>query len=151
MMQLVLIATKLKAGYGLETLFLRCGDEVHVKISLRSCLWGIMDNVIEMKIYLPNANDTLGSTERTYIAKQVNACRLTLMVLLSSASFNGVALLPTADSTKSFQVGESTTDTMSIHYGRTVNVLALFGADDTALAVDTDGVGADVATEINVE
>ena len=111
----------------------------------------IMDNLIEMKsLSTQAANDTLSSTERTYIAKQINALSTDINSIASSASFNGVALLPTADSTKSFQVGESTTDTMSITF-ETVDVLALFGADDTALAVDTDGVGADVATEINVE
>ena len=77
-------------------------------------------------------------------------CRLTLIVLLAQLLSMEWHYLPTADATKTFQVGEGTTDTMSITF-ETVDVLALFGADNTALAVDTDAGGADVNTEINVE
>ena len=146
------IATKLKSRVaGLEQALQNVGDAKSMLDIVEGAYGNIMDNLIEMKsLSTQAANDTLSSTERTYIAKQINALSTDINSIASSASFNGVALLPTADSTKSFQVGESTTDTMSITF-ETVDVLALFGADDTALAVDTDGVGADVATEINVE
>ena len=146
------IATKLKSRVaGLEQALQNVGDAKSMLDIVEGAYGNIMDNLIEMKsLSTQAANDTLSSTERTYIAKQINALSTDINSIASSATFNGVALLPTADSTKSFQVGESTTDTMSITF-ETVDVLALFGADDTALAVDTDGVGADVATEINVE
>ena len=59
----------------------------------------------------------------------------------ASATFNGVALMPTSDSTKTFQVGEGTSDTTSITF-ETVDILALFGADGTDLggATNTDAV-----------
>ena len=146
------IATKLKSRVaGLEQALQNVGDAKSMLDIVEGAYGNIMDNLIEMKsLSTQAANDTLSSTERTYIAKQINALSTDINSIASSATFNGVALLPTADSTKSFQVGEGTTDTMSITF-ETVDVLALFGADDTALAVDTDGVGADVATEINVE
>ena len=84
----------------------------------------VMDNLIEMKtLATQGANDTLSSTERTYIAKQINALGFDINDIAASATFNGVALIPTSDSTKLFQVGEGTSDTMSITF-ETVDILA---------------------------
>ena len=146
------IATKLKSRVaGLEQALQNVGDAKSMLDIVEGAYGNIMDNLIEMKTLSTQAsNDTLSSTERTYIAKQINALSTDINSIASSATFNGVALLPTADATKTFQVGEGTTDTMSVTF-ETVDVLALFGADNTALAVDTDAGGADVNTEINVE
>ena len=146
------IATKLKSRVaGLEQALQNVGDAKSMLDIVEGAYGNIMDNLIEMKtLSTQAANDTLSSTERTYIAKQINALSTDINSIATSATFNGVALLPTSDSAKSFQVGEGTSDTMSITF-ETVDVLALFGADDAALAIDTDGNGADVATEINVE
>ena len=146
------IATKLKSRVaGLEQALQNVGDTKSMLDIVEGAYGNIMDNLIEMKsLSTQAANDTLSSTERTYIAKQINALSTDINSIATSSTFNGVALLPTSDATKTFQVGEGTSDTMSITF-ETVDVLALFGTDNTALAVDTDSGGADVATEINVE
>jgi flagellin len=98
-----------------------------------------MDNLIEMKsLATQAANDTLSTTERTYIAKQINALGFDINDIAASSTFNGVALLPTSDATKTFQVGEGTSDTMSVTF-ETVDILALFGADGTDLGA-TDAI-----------
>jgi flagellin len=102
----------------------------------------IMDNLIEMKtLSTQAANDTMSATERTYIAKQINALSHDINEVASSATFNGVALLPAStatgavagdDSALTFQVGEGTSDTKSITF-KAVDVVQLFGADNTSL------------------
>ena len=137
------IATKLKSRVaGLEQALQNVGDAKSMLDIVEGAYGNIMDNLIEMKTLSTQAsNDTLSSTERTYIAKQINALSTDINSIASSATFNGVALLPTADATKTFQVGEGTTDTMSVTF-ETVDVLALFGANDTNLG-ETSGGAAD--------
>jgi flagellin len=114
----------------------------------------IMDNLIEMKgLATQAANDTLSSAERTLIAKQINGLGTDINSIANSTTFNGIDLLPAAESTLTFQVGEGTSDIMSVTLND-VDLLALFsdGAADANLAVDTDGNGnADDDTEILVE
>jgi flagellin len=101
----------------------------------------IMDNLIEMKtLSTQAANDTLSQTERTYIAKQINALSHDINAVAASATFNGVALLPSStdtgaagDASLTFQVGEGTSDTKSITF-KAVDVFQLFGQDKTDLA-----------------
>ncbi len=137
------IATKLKSRVaGLEQALQNVGDAKSMLDIVEGAYGSIMDNLIEMKtLSTQGANDTLSSTERTYIAKQINALGFDINDIAASATFNGVALLPTADATKTFQVGEGTTDTMSVTF-ETVDILALFGADGTDLggATNTDAM-----------
>jgi len=133
------IATKLKSRVaGLEQALQNVSDAKSMLSIVEGAYGSIMDNLIEMKtLSTQAANDTLSATERTYIAKQINALSHDINDVAASATFNGVALLPTSDSTKVFQVGEGTSDTMSITF-ETVDVTALFtaaahlgeGADD---------------------
>jgi flagellin len=134
------IATKLKSRVaGLEQSLQNVGDAKSMLDIVEGAYGSVMDNLIEMKsLATQAANDTLSTTERTYIAKQINALGFDINDIAASATFNGVALLPTSDSTKTFQVGEGTGDTMSVTF-ETVDILALFGADSTDLGA-TDAI-----------
>ena len=133
------IATKLKSRVaGLEQALQNVGDAKSMLDIVEGAYGSIMDNLIQMKgLSTQASNDTLSATERTYIAKQIQALGNDINGIADSATFNGVALLPTSDATKTFQVGEGTGDTMSITF-ETVDVLALFGADATDLSGDSD-------------
>ena len=133
------IATKLKSRVaGLEQALQNVGDAKSMLDIVEGAYGSIMDNLIQMKgLSTQASNDTLSATERTYIAKQIQALGNDINGIADSATFNGVALLPTSDATKTFQVGEGTGDTMSITF-ETVDVLALFGADNTDLSGDSD-------------
>ena len=133
------IATKLKSRVaGLEQALQNVGDAKSMLDIVEGAYGSIMDNLIQMKgLSTQASNDTLSATERTYIAKQIQALGNDINAIADSATFNGVALLPTSDATKTFQVGEGTGDTMSITF-ETVDVLALFGADATDLSGDSD-------------
>ena len=75
----------------------------------------IMDNLIEIKgLATQAANDTLSSAERTLIAKQINGLGTDINTIASSTTFNGINLLPAAESTLTFQVGEGTGDIMAV-------------------------------------
>ena len=153
------IATKLKSRVaGLEQALQNVSDAKSMLGIVEGAYGSIMDNLIEMKtLSTQAANDTMSATERTYIAKQINALSHDINDIASSATFNGVALLPSStttgaagDSSLTFQVGEGTSDTKSITF-KAVDVFQLFGADTTALGANaeidvtdsTNGIGAD--------
>jgi flagellin len=138
------IATKLKSRVaGLEQALQNVSDAKSMLGIVEGAYGSIMDNLIEMKtLSTQAANDTLSATERTYIAKQINALSHDINEVASSATFNGVALLPAStaggavagdDSALTFQVGEATTDTKSITF-KAVDVIQLFGGDGTDLS-----------------
>ena len=134
------IATKLKSRVaGLEQALQNVSDAKSMLGIVEGAYGSIMDNLIEMKsLGTQAANDTLSQTERTYIAKQINALGVDINEVAESATFNGVDLLPaTSNSTKTFQVGEGTSDTMSITFA-TVDIIALFGANGADLGA-SDG------------
>ena len=149
------IATKLRSRItGLEQALQNVSDAKSVMDVIEGAYSSIMDNLIEMKgLATQAANDTLSSAERTLIAKQINGLGTDINSIANSTTFNGIDLLPAAESTLTFQVGEGTSDTMSVTLND-VDLLALFsdGAADANLAADTDGNGnADDNTEILVE
>jgi flagellin len=97
-----------------------------------------MDNLIEMKgLATQAANDTLSASERTLIAKQIQALGNDINGIADATKFNGIALNPTSNTTLTFQVGEGTSDTYTFNL-RQADVLALFGADATDLSGDSD-------------
>ena len=139
------IATKLKSRVaGLEQALQNVGDAKSMLDIVEGAYGSIMDNLIQMKgLSTQASNDTLSATERTYIAKQIQALGYDINGIADSATFNGVALLPpTTDATKTFQVGEGTGDTMSITF-ETVDVLALFGN------ANIDSAGNDIVSAAN--
>ena len=109
------IATKLKSRVaGLEQALQNVSDAKSVLGVVEGAYNSIMDNLIEMKSLSTQAsNDTLSSTERTFIAKQINALGTDINDIAVSATFNGVSLLAASETSLTFQVGESTTDTMA--------------------------------------
>ena len=157
------IATKLKSRVaGLEQALQNVSDAKSVLGIVEGAYGSIMDNLIEMKsLSTQAANDTLSQTERTYIAKQINALSHDINDIAASATFNGVALLPAAEASKTYQVGEGTSDTMTVTFND-VDIEALFGATGTDLSGDdmievilggthTDGGSVSAATDARGE
>ena len=145
------IATKLKSRVaGLEQALQNVSDAKSVLGIVEGAYNSIMDNLIEMKSLSTQAsNDTLSSTERTFIAKQINALGKDINDIAVSSTFNGVDLLAASDVSLTFQVGEGTTDTMAVTLND-VDILALF-SDGAAIAdLGSASGGATDATAIDV-
>ena len=124
------IATKLKSRVaGLEQALQNVSDAKSVLGVVEGAYGSVMDNLIEMKSLGTQAsNDTLSQTERTYIAKQIQALGSDINAIAASSTFNGIALLPTTAGSLTFQVGEGTGDTMGVTLNA-VDVKALFGTN----------------------
>ena len=122
------IATKLNSRVkGLEQALQNVSDAKSVLDIIESSYNSIMDNLIEIKrLGLQAANDTLSQSERTLIAKQIQGKSKQRNDLADSTSFNNLSLNPLTDKTLSFQVGESTLDTIEI-IAKKVDITALFG------------------------
>jgi len=144
------IATKLKSRVaGLEQALQNVSDAKSMLGIVEGAYGSIMDTLIEMKtLSTQAANDTMSATERTYIAKQINALSHDINEVAASATFNGVALLPAStgsgavvgdDSALTFQVGEATTDTKAITF-KAVDVIQLFGGSGTDLGNSNDTI-----------
>ena len=134
------IATKLRSRIaGLEQALQNVSDAKSVLDIVEGSYSSIMDNLIEMKgLATQGANDTLSSAERTLIAKQINGLSIDINATADAAKFNGISLLPNATGQSvTFQVGEGTSDTMSVDLQR-VDVIGLFGADNAVLGADSD-------------
>ena len=141
------IATKLRSRItGLEQALQNVSDAKSVMDIVEGSYSSIMDNLIEMKgLATQAANDTLSSAERTLIAKQINGLSIDINATADAAKFNGISLLPNATGQSlTFQVGEGTSDTMSVDLQR-VDVIGLFGNDDAGLGDSGD------SADINVE
>ncbi len=134
------IATKLRSRIaGLEQALQNVSDAKSVLDIVEGSYSSVMDNLIEMKgLATQGANDTLSSAERTLIAKQINGLSIDINATADAAKFNGISLLPSATGQSvTFQVGEGTSDTMSVDLQR-VDVIGLFGTDNAALGADSD-------------
>jgi flagellin len=144
------IATKLKSRVaGLEQALQNVSDAKSVLGVVEGAYNSIMDNLIEMKSLSTQAsNDTLSATERTYIAKQINALGTDINSIADSATFNGIDLLDEADNTLTFQVGEGTTDTMAVTLND-VDILALF-SDGSSVATLGTNTGGGAAGDIDI-
>ena len=134
------IATKLRSRIaGLEQALQNVSDAKSVMDIVEGSYSSIMDNLIEMKgLATQAANDTLSSAERTLIAEQINGLGIDINATADASKFNGISLIPsTTGQSLTFQVGEETSDIMSVDLQR-VDVIGLFGADDAALGADGD-------------
>ena len=134
------IATKLRSRIaGLEQALQNVSDAKSVMDIVEGSYSSIMDNLIEMKgLATQAANDTLSSAERTLIANQINGLGIDINATADASKFNGISLIPsTTGQSLTFQVGEETSDIMSVDLQR-VDVIGLFGADDAALGADGD-------------
>jgi flagellin len=134
------IATKLRSRIiGLEQALQNVSDAKSVMDIIEGGYSSIMDNLIEMKgLATQAANDTLGQSERTLIAKQIHGLGADINDIANSTKFNGQLLNPITNGSLTFQVGESTTDTYAVDL-RQVDILALFGSGDPTQLGSTVG------------
>jgi len=136
------IATKLNSRVkGLEQALQNVNDAKSVLDIIESSYNSIMDNLIEMKrLGLQAANDTLSQSERTLIAKQINGLGDLINSTSDSTVFNSNSLIPNSTGQSlSFQIGEGVSDIKQIDLQK-VDIVSLFGNDNTSLGFDEDGV-----------
>jgi flagellin len=93
-------------------------------------LQSVLDILITMKGKVTQAaNDTLGSSERAAIESQLDSLAAEIDSIVDQTTFNDVALLDGTYTTKSFQVGSETTDTMTISISSKHTAASLSVAD----------------------
>ena len=128
------IATKLNSRVkGLEQALQNVSDAKSMLDVVEGAYNSIMDNLIEMrKLGLQAANDTISRSERTLIAQQIHGHGGNVNDIANSTHFNGIGLIPTTATNRSFQVGEGTSDTKTIIF-RQVDITGLFGPADFQL------------------
>jgi flagellin-like hook-associated protein FlgL len=131
------IATKLNARVaGLDQALANVGDAKSVLDIAEGSLMTIMDQIIEMKALATQAaNDTLGTTERNFIATQLIEIGNNINDIANQTVFQDYSLLNGKDGEFSdkldltFQVGERSNDTLTVGLD-TVSVNALFASSD---------------------
>jgi len=93
-------------------------------------LQSILDILITMKTKVTQAaSDTLGSTERDAIESQLDDLASEIDSIVDQTTFNGVALLDGTYTSKQFQVGSETTDTLSFSISSKHTAASLSVAD----------------------
>jgi flagellin len=142
------IATKLKSRVaGLEQSLQNVGDAKSVLDIAESSFDTIQDSLIEMKgLATQAANDTLGDTERGYIADQITALGNDINEVANQTVFQDFELLNgasggnTGSLSLTFQVGERASDTITATVD-SVNVGELFasGTGTTNLGATSGG------------
>ncbi|KPP94778.1 MAG: flagellin [Bacteroidetes bacterium HLUCCA01] len=128
------IASKLNARVaGLDQALSNVGDAKSVLDIAESSFDTVMDQLIEMKALATQAaNDTLGQTERNFIATQISALGKDINEIAAQTVFQDYNLLSgdeggnTGAFTLTFQVGERAEDTIETSISA-VNVFELFG------------------------
>jgi flagellin len=153
------IATKLNARVaGLSQALANTGDAKSVLDITESSFNTVMDQLIEMKgLATRAANDTLGSTERSFIGDQIAALGKDINEIANQTVFQDFELLNgsggnfSGDLSLTFQVGERAADTVSVDISA-VNANSLFTASEatvngtsTGLAIAGGATGATVA------
>ena len=143
------IGTKLKSRIGgLNQALQNVGDAKSVLDIAESSFSTIMDNLVEMKgLSTQAANDTLGDTERGYIADQIKALGDDINEVANQTVFQDYELLNgngggnTGSLSLTFQVGERSSDTITTNL-KAVNVGSLFAGGTST----TQNLGATGAT-----
>ena len=144
------IATKLKSRVaGLELSLQNVGDAKSVLDIAESSFDIVMDSLIEMKALATQAsNDTLGSTERSYIGDQIEAIGLDINEIANQTIYQDTELLNGTNNsgslTLTFQTGERQENTI-IATINAINIGELFtsgGLDTNLGATATAGGGA---------
>ncbi|MBO6793909.1 MAG: flagellin [Balneolaceae bacterium] len=142
------IATKLKSRVaGLEQSLQNVSDAKSVLDIAESSFDIVMDSLIEMKALATQAaNDTLGSTERSYIGDQLSAIGSDINEIANQTIYQDQNLLNGTDNSGSisltFQTGERQEDTITATINA-VNIGELFAASgDASLGATTTAGGA---------
>jgi flagellin len=153
------IATKLRSRIaGLEQGLQNVGDAKSVLDIAESSFTTVIDTLIELKgLSTQAANETLGPTERGYIADQIESLGEDINEIANGTVFQDFELMNGADGENTgslsltFQVGERATDTITASI-EAVNVGSLFAASGDANlgATATNGGGAAAGAAIAV-
>jgi len=146
------IASKLTSRIeGLDQAVRNVGDAKSVLDIAETGMNSVMDILVDMKSKaVQGANDTLGDKEREFIGDQVKALADEINSIAESTTFQGIELLggddgagALADTDLTFQVGESTGDTLAISLSA-ISVNTLFG--DGLAVSDGEATPTDVIT-----
>ncbi len=109
------IASKLKVkSDGLGTALDNIGSAKNLMTVAEGHLTNIQDILTEMKSKaMQAANDTLGSAERTAILNELQEFNSQIDAEIDQAQWSGVDILQGTGASKSFQIGTTSTDTLS--------------------------------------
>ena len=143
------IANKVRGRIaGLQQALSNVGDAKSVLDIAESSFDTIMDQLVEMKALATQAaNDTLGQTERQFIAKQISALGKDINEISAQTVFQDRNLLQgnaggnTGQISLTFQVGERAQDVITARIDA-VNVGMLFNGAGTGNAAGTTQLGA---------
>ncbi|MGF1671723.1 MAG: flagellin [Balneolaceae bacterium] len=131
------IASKLTSRIqGLEQAVRNVGDAKSVLDIAETGLNSIMDILVDIKAKaVQGANDTLGATERGFIEDQIVALQGEINEIAGSTTFQGIQLLDdgAGDVTLTFQVGETSGDTLAVTLNQTNSTTLAMDAGITAL------------------
>jgi len=112
-------------------------------------LQGILDILITMKAKVTQAaSDTLGSTEREAIESQLDDLAAEIDSIVDQTTFNNVALLDGTYTSKTFQVGSETTDTLSISIS-SKHTAASLAVADSDLVVTSASTASSALSSVN--
>ena len=110
-----------------------------------SGLQNILDILITMKEKVTQAaSDTLGTNERDAVEAQLDDLATEIDSIVAQTSYNGVALIDGTYTSKSFQIGAETTDTMS------VSLTQAHDSSSAALAVGSTDLVVDSAANASI-
>lgn len=117
-------------GKGLSQALSNVGDAQSLLGVAEGGLQSIHDILVTMKTKVTQAaSDTLGSTERGAIESQLDDLASEIDSIVSQTSYNGVSLIDGTFSSKTFQIGSETTDTMSVSISQKHTAASLKVAD----------------------
>ncbi len=121
--------------------------------NLLSVAEGGIQNISEILItmkekILQAANDTLGSSERAAVEAQLDDLAAEIDQIVQSTTWGGVSLLDGTYTSKQFQVGEQSTDTLSFSISQDHRASAL-GVADSDLDVSTATLASAALAAVN--
>jgi len=115
---------------GLSVALANVGDAKNVMSIAEGGLNSVMDILMTMKEKATQAaSDTLGTSERGAIENQLDDLASEIDAIVSSTQFNGTNLIDGTYTSQTWQVGEGTSDTMSVSISQDHDGAALSVAD----------------------
>ena len=144
---------------GLSQALNNVGDAQSLLGVAEGSLQSIQDILTTMKVKVTQAaSDTMGTNERAAVKSQLDAFASEIDSIVSQTTFNGVKLLDGTFTSKSFQIGSETTDTMTVNMTQNNSAASLavssltvdtaanasvsLGKVNAAIATISNGIGA---------
>jgi flagellin len=122
---------------GLAQALNNVGDAQSLLGVAEGSLQSILEILTTMKVKVTQAaSDTMGTNERNAIKSLLTDMASEIDAIVTGCSFNGIKLLDGSFSSKSFQIGSETTDTMTVSMSQN-NSAASLAVDSGTISVNT--------------